>query len=87
MTKKRVWTASSMGKVGIKKMLEHFDSDPVEARKKIAKRKKKLGVNLGGRPVQYPECTSLIPYGKNKGKPRGRHRFKNGVCSCGQRQI
>jgi hypothetical protein len=38
----------------------------------------------GGRPPVYPPCTSLIPYGANKGKPRGRHRFKNGVCSCGQ---
>ena len=60
----------------------------VGGKKKLAAIARKQGHHgiKGGRPVQYPECASLIPYGKNKGKPRGRHRFKNGVCSCGQKQ-
>jgi hypothetical protein len=58
MTKK-VWTAAGMDRKGIRKMLEKFDPDPKKARKEIAKRKKDLGVNLGGLPVQYTECTSL----------------------------
>jgi hypothetical protein len=82
MTKK-VWTASSMGKKGIQKMLEHFDPDPVEARKKIAKRKKKLGVNLGGRPTKYPPCTFRFA---STNRLRGCHRFKDGVCDCGVRK-
>ncbi len=82
MTKK-VWTAADMGRKGIRKMLERFDPDPVEARKKIAKRKKKLGVNLGGRPWKYPPCPFRFP---STGKLRGCHRFENGVCDCGQKQ-
>jgi hypothetical protein len=81
MTKK-VWTAADMGRKGIRKMLEKFDPDPVEARKKIAKKKKRQGANLGGRPVKYPACTFRF----GTGELRGCHRFKNGVCDCGQKQ-
>ena len=82
MTKK-IWTASSMGRKGIAKMLEKFDSDPLKARKKIARHKKKLGVNLGGHPVKYPPCTFRF----GTGRLRGCHRFKDGVCDCGIKQI
>jgi hypothetical protein len=76
MTKK-VWTASDMGRKGIRKMLEKFDPDPVKARKKIAKLKKKLGVSMGARPAKYAPCPDHAG---------GRHRFYSGLCSCGERK-
>lgn len=81
MTKK-VWTAASMGRKGIRKMLEKFDPDPVEARKKIVKLKKKRGISLGGRAPKYPDC----PDRPATEKTPSRHRFKHGVCSCGEKQ-
>jgi hypothetical protein len=81
MTKK-VWTAADMGRKGIRRMLEKFDTDPTKAREKIARKKKREGVNLGGRPQKYPDCTFRF----GTGKLRGCHRFKNGVCDCGQKQ-
>jgi hypothetical protein len=80
---KKVWTASDMGRKGIRKMLEKFDPDPVKAREKIARKKKRQGANLGGRPFLYPACTFRFP---STGKLRGCHRFKNGVCDCGVKQ-
>jgi len=82
MTKK-VWTASDMGRKGIRKMLEKFDPDPKKARKKIAKLKKELGVSLGARPAKYGPCPDR-PATENT---PSRHRFKNGACSCGQKQL
>ena len=108
MTKK-IWTASSMGKKGIRAMVEMVGRDTDRIRKlgKAAKEileirndeergrrviaeenKQREGAAAGGRPAVYEgNCTSVIPYGKNKGKLRGRHRFNSkGVCSCGARR-
>jgi hypothetical protein len=68
----------SIGKKAYAEMVRTVGKKKLAA---IARDQGKHGIE-GGRPRLYPPCLDR-PSTK---KTPSRHRFKNGVCSCGQKQ-
>jgi len=96
--KKKIWTPSTMGKKGIKKLKAYYrelgGGDEKKGRKKQAKLNAKEGKSAGGRPEVYDgPCTAPVKFTAKSieagtvGKPRGRHRFNSkGICDCGAKR-